>query len=196
MKLATVKTTTTSYRTYTDMLIEQGYLMIGSGLFAEVYSKKGCDHVIKVGCLRSINGWHTDGYVGFLRRLDLSNPLFPAITQVERFALVEKNVVSSRYYVVKMERLIEYHNIRSSAREAALNKIGVESVDEFEESTGRRGGPFKSNVVNQAHRILQALWSKYSSDLHTGNVMWREIKANEYQLVITDPATGKFGYNC
>ena len=189
MKLSNVKTTDVSIYEYKKRLRKQGYRKLGSGLYAEVYGKKGCDHVIKIGALET--AWHKDGYVGFLRHIDPSNPMFPKIKTVERFNVMEKSTIAGRYYVVKMERLIEYTNVQWKTCKEVYDRMGIETFYDFEEPP-TYAPAFKSKFAARAYKILHKLWSKYRDDLHDGNVMWRKKKDGRYQLVITDPATIRF----
>lgn len=191
MKLTNVQTTDVSFYEYRKQLCKQGFRKLGSGLYAEVYGKKKCNYVIKIGQLE--NNWLDDGYVAFLRHLDTSNPMFPKIKSVERFNWVKKSSVHSRYYVVKMERLIEYEDVNWDICEKAFERMGVDTFLDFEEPA-EYAPSFKSKFAARAHKILHKLWAKYHSDLHDGNVMWRKKKDGKYQLVITDPATRKYAY--
>lgn len=191
MKLANVKTTDVSFNDYRKQLRKQGYRKLGSGLYAEVYGKKGVNHVFKIGRLETV--WHEDGYIGFLRHIDPSNPMFPKIKSVERFNVLKKNVVQSRYYAVKMERLIEYESVKWEVCQKVFNRMGIESFYDFEDPP-KYAPTFKSKFAARAHKILHKLWDKYHDDLHDGNVMWRKKEGGKYQLVITDPATKKYTY--
>jgi hypothetical protein len=192
MKLDNVKSTSVSFNEYKKRLRKQGYRKLGSGLYAEVYSKKGCNHVIKLAHMCD-HLWHHDGYLAYLRHIDPSNPMFPRIKSVERFNYKEpKHKQLVRYYAVKMERLIEYEDVDWDTCDAEFKRMGIESFYDFEEPPAY-APKLKDKVVKSAYKTLQKLWRKFSNDLHDGNVMWRKEKQGRYQLVITDPATLRYG---
>lgn len=193
MKLDNVKSTNVSFNDYKKKLRKRGYRKLGSGLYAEVYGRKGSVHVIKVAHMGD-HLWHHDGYLAYLRLIDPSNPMFPRIKSVERFNHVKSKRVCTRYYVVKMERLIEYENVNWDVCEQEFKHMGIDSFYDFEESNPVYAPKTKDKIVLSAYKTLQKLWRKFNNDLHDGNVMWRKGKRGRYQLVITDPATLR--YNC
>lgn len=152
---------------------------IGSGAFAKVYGRSNCNRVVKVGPTH-------DSYVKYLKRIGLknSNPYFPRIHSV-RIYWDGYYGFDDKFYVVEMERLLDWRKVPKSTRKRLLMKLGCWSIDEADypqitkKSTRRE---------KQAIKLLRKLWSGYNTykDVHEGNIMFRK-KGRGYQLVYTDP---------
>lgn len=192
MKLDPPIRTNVTFDNYLDELAVKGYKCIGSGSFAAVYARKRDKTVIKVGLLDPCDTWNDDGYISFLKVIDTKNPMFPKIKRVERYNYRDNpsepyNLDNTRrYYVVEMERLVDYYNVHRKTREDTLRKIGIGSIYDFCEDSNKG---WKSKWAKRAHNLLLKLWKRSNDDIHDGNVMFRKKDNGKVQMVITDPAT-------
>lgn len=194
MKVDSIIRTSVSYINYITELKNQGYRLVGHGAFAQVYGKHTSNHVIKIGL---VDDWKEDAYIGFLREIDPSNKLFPKIHSIERFyykgeeksGLEEGNIkVTDRYYVVKMERLLSFSEVKGKDRMAVYNRHGIGDIYDLGQCCSNRP-KFRTKRARTAFDILKKLYDRYEEDIHDGNVMFRKSRSGKLELVITDPVS-------
>jgi hypothetical protein len=179
MKLPRKVRTKVNKAEYEAGLKESGYEMIGYGSFATVYGKRKSNQVIKVGDLGKNH--NNDGYLAFLKNINNNNPHFPKIQSVQIFTHSDGN-----YYVVEMERLIHFHDVKHyNSKLARLGLMGDSYYGPLDDLQDLEFTP-RTKHMKQVKRILKILFRKYDEDIHSGNVMWRK-RGCGYQFVITDP---------
>lgn len=193
MKLPRVMKSKVDRYDYCQNLKKKGYSMIGSGAYAEVWSKPKSRAVIKVGhCNPSCFG--IDAYLSYLKLIpsNTKNPLFPKVHSIKLY----KHSTYNGFYVVNMERLqscIDDDYWTGSGGSGILpgtNKLlksnGITKLTQLETPDKLLKKKTVNRHVKQVCRILKKLYKDYSEDIHGGNIMIREVGGVE-QLVLTDP---------
>lgn len=187
MKLPLVKKATLSWWAYETMLRDRGYEVIGSGVYARVYSKPGSGHVIKVGT--ADHGFKSDPYLAFLRKIDPTNVHFPRVHKVEMYrdTVYDCSIGRSSYYVVTMERLEKFERVHWKRREKVFTSLGLTNYHCLHEGCSTRINRDNFQLRKLAY-ALDDLYSKHKEDLHSDNLMWR-VNGSAPQLVIVDPVS-------
>ena len=159
---------------YIDKLLQKGYKLIGSGLYAKVYYKENCKHVIKVGN-------SCDNYLIYIDNIkNKNNPLFPKIHSIKKY---------KDYYVVKMEKLNNIRDVDEKIIEKCKKDININSYNEFDPWVQLT--KHENKHVEEVVELLSELTNEYANnecgiDIGEQNIMVRKNK-NNYHLVLTDP---------
>lgn len=183
MKLGKPIAVTMNRWAYIDFLKANKFKSVGSGLYADVFARPKDDYVIKVGGVR-YNSWDKDGYVGFLKRINPNNPLFPKIRAVQ----LCQPINDDPFYVVEMERLLKFSSrkIDSQTKKSSLQNLGLSKIWDLESYVIDKLEESEHKHMQGAAKILSKLYHCHMEDIHDGNIMWRQ-NGNQVHLVITDP---------
>lgn len=185
MKLPKVRKAPCTMEEYKLLLVNSGYERIGKGVYATVYARPGSKTVIKVGTVDY--GFRNDGYLAFLRKVDPSNPHLPRVNAMRLYRdIQDPDNGTTCYYVVMMERLSPFMTIPYTKRRQLFHNLGLKNFRCL------RPGVSNNNNIDRYHlrkvaKVLDSLYSKYRSDMHTGNIMWRRSRGRAPELVIVDP---------
>jgi len=192
MKIIKRKTSMTRHR-YEQLLREEGYTYVDSGLYGSVFVKG--DHAVKVG-----NIWDNEPYLAYVKVAMKSkgNPWAPRIYELTEYEChaysCEARDYRDDYFVVCMEALTEidsrkYNKISKVSDyidvygneyvSGEANGILVSEVQKIEKKTKQPGLLTICNAIVRTRKKIGAC-----GDLHEGNVM---IRAETGEYVITDP---------
>ena len=181
MKIAHTKTTL-SRADFISNLSKQGYEKIGSGCYATVFASPSKRTVIKV-----CNGIDP-AYCKFLGIFDKDDrcTLFP---KIETATLMHGGRGKKTYLVVELERLIAYYDLNPHYRLLAMQAAGVTSIYDLgsrdvEQTIMQAKHPMIKNGLKRMRDMFKD--ESVDSDIHAGNVMFREVGKKLYQLVVTD----------
>ena len=149
---------------------------LGCGLYANVYGNRNI--AVKVGSDLD------DPYLNYVRAVGFNsrNPMFPKIKSV-----VIYNTEYDQYYVVEMERLIRFWDVKEPMEKCeARYGIDVDSLD-CDDYLSTKIRTTKAKYIKKALNTIMKMFRHHgSADMHTGNIMWRK-RGKNLQLVITDP---------
>lgn len=170
------------YLEYLEHLKNNGYRIIGSGLYADVFINKRKKTVLKT--------YKRDpAYDKFLKRIHrLRNPYFPKIHSIKRYA----GKFDRSWTVVEMERL---KNADELDEEGYLTKTLKKLSEDFTDYYNIDFNDFvldfesysiKDYKLEKAIAILRDLAKSYMLDLHSNNVMFRKEGRN-HRVIFTDP---------
>ena len=176
---------------YMQVLERDGYEQIGCGSFADVYSKRKLNTVLKIG---RVNG---DSYMRYVERIGLmsANVHFPKIHSVTIYDTDMGDPYSDPYYVVEMEKL---HSLDQAARVAKIEyafeerqkivkSLGIHDI--YDLSPSWIDNVFSpSGDFTEAVQTLKFLYdSGAGCDVTDRNVMYRVSANKKIDLVLTDP---------
>lgn len=173
---------------YIKSLHKQGYRVVGTGFYSNVYGKKYTNHVIKVGHTRYKDPID-DAYLSFIRMVANSkNPHFP---KVLGFSLYK--AAGTYWYAVKLEKLVPFFKVPYKKRkDRVFHWVKVSSYEEESQreyiTWNPNRSPKRCKFEKDAYNTLYALFRRHNDDLHENNIMWRKQSNSQLQLVITDPA--------
>jgi len=165
------------------MLCGHEVRFLKKGRYGCVYSNRATGTIIKVG-----DADNNEGYLAYLRlaRQNQDNPFFP---QIHYAALFADGDGGERYFVVKMEKLIEGKNYLKRR----LHMPGWWRVSQFIQKSAMKEGYELDNFLGQQTptTLKDYMWilkqafrgNSFKWDIHGDNMMMRE----NGQLVITDP---------
>lgn len=167
-----------TYEEFQTKMENNGYRVIGSGLFATVWGKKGDNsHVIKVAV-------DDPGYEEYLQYVlaNQENPYFPRVFDVKRFEDVRTSWGKNNLTVVSMELL-------QAGQRKTKQAFGLQitrALNPYDAKLAERAkAKFKTKHEKQLLAVMNRMRESRSwLDLHDGNIMYRDK-----QLVIIDPAT-------
>lgn len=184
---------------------------VGSGAYGTVYATgPRSRYVYKIG---KVSDYDIDGYLCFLKHVVLkskNNPYVPKVYGMNIYTYYDEWDRHDRhFYILKMERLVDYESISDRERRAALADHKVHSV---EVNSGWGGtdtwlyqmeaymdGSNREDILEMAASLPQKLGMIFSKcrhlvkhtadiegDFHDGNIMWRKTGRKLCPVVI-DP---------
>ena len=170
--------------TLDDYVESLPYHMIGEGSFGMVF-QKGPNRVVKIGYVNSDNYLNYVNLVG----LNSSNPNLPKFYSVKVFDPDPNSPYSHPFYVVEMERLLNWDNVAYI--------YGEDSITDYMKMRGLNDVydlslPFGSDDLNcknliGVRNILHTLLANGACpDLAPRNFMFRK-SGNSFHIVVTDP---------
>lgn len=165
-----------------------GFACIGSGMYAQVYTRSNVEHVVKIFKANDV------GYLAYIETLAQLGPVHGYTPNITRIINYRMNPFTSNdpeqetcqhnldCYVVYMEQLTEDDN-KTWHRRIRFTGLLKRYLSRIED------GEFNWNSVRPVHRDLLALLEIAREraglkffDLHVGNVLMRNGR-----FVITDP---------
>lgn len=171
------------------------FFLLGSGYFADVFTKDNHPYVYKVASLgkniRSLAKAIDDPYLAFLNATqEMDNPFFPRVRTLTIF----KHQAAS-FYVAEMEKLLPLKNSKLDDASYAMrenllhlfkHREHCDVLNDWKENA-KIYKQYKNLIASQVYQTMAKLLMDYDNDLHQANMMMRQ----NGQLVITDPLCPK-----